>query len=161
MFSPSRLACILVAAAFAACGPSPREIEEAERHLVRARAEIEEIAGLPSPDREPPPLPTVPRVRLSEGREEAFLAGVEARLDLARTALALRLEALEDGGYRARLEEAPPVATAPFEAEKMAYLRLPDGGARLRLTSDRLVAEATERRRPALRTLLAWDLPPL
>lgn len=80
---------------------------------------------------------------------------------LARTAVALRLEALEAGAYPDELEGvALSLGLSPEQADEMAYERRPDGeGARLRLASDRLVTDAPERRRAALRPLLAWDLP--
>ncbi len=75
---------------------------------------------------------------------------------IARASLALRREALEEAGYPSSL--ASPLK---FEAEPVTYARLPGGGALLQLTSERFVTETAGRRRPALRALLAWELPPV
>lgn len=75
---------------------------------------------------------------------------------VARAALVLRREALEETGYPSSLASPPQV-----EVEPVAYARLPGGGALLRLTSDRFVTEAAGRKRPALRALLTWELPPV
>jgi hypothetical protein len=85
---------------------------------------------------------------------------------LARTAVVLRLEALETGAYP---EEVTGVALdlglSPEEAAEMVYERLAEGpggaGARLRMASERVVADAQEQRREAIRPLLTWDLPPV
>lgn len=88
---------------------------------------------------------------------------------LARVAVALRLEALETGAYPDELTSvALDLGLSPEEAEEMVYeprRATPDGreglGARLRLASERVVTNAHEQHREALRPLLTWDLPPV
>jgi hypothetical protein len=85
---------------------------------------------------------------------------------LARTAVVLRLEALETGAYPEELTGvALDLGLSPEEAAEMVYERLAEGpggaGARLRMASERVVADAQEQRREAIRPLLTWDLPPV
>ena len=90
------------------------------------------------------------------------LAGARELTHLARLALALRLDALERGGYAPDLDRiASGLGLTPDEAAELVYERRPGGGARLRLVSDQVVTEAPEAHHEQLRPLLTWDLPPL
>ena len=87
-------------------------------------------------------------------------AGARELTHLAQLALALRLEALERGSYAADLDRiASGLGLTSEETAELAYEHRPDGGARLRLASDRVVTDAPENHHERLRTLLTWDLP--
>jgi len=90
------------------------------------------------------------------------LAGARELTHLARLALALRLDALDRGGYTPELDRiASGLGLTPDEAAELVYERRPGGGARLRLVSDQVVTDAPEAHQEQLRPLLTWDLPPL
>lgn len=55
----------------------------------------------------------------------------------------------------------PELGLTPEQEGELAYERLAEGGARLRLTTDHVVTDAAERHQPRYRHLLTWELPPV
>lgn len=91
------------------------------------------------------------------------LDGGATLTEVARAALALRLEALETGRYPAALDAlAPVLAAARGAVDGLVYE--PPGrtgaGARLRLSGDGVLSEWPESGRASLEPLLVWELPP-
>jgi hypothetical protein len=79
---------------------------------------------------------------------------------LAHVAVGLRLEAAEAGAYPSSAEAvAARLGLTPAQADAIVYELRPDGGARLGLASDRIVADAHALHRELLGHLSAWDLP--
>ncbi len=99
------------------------------------------------------------------------LDGGATLTEVARAALALRLEALETGRYPVALDALPPVLAAargavegleyepPGRTRPGAGAATGAGGARLRLTRDDVLSGWSESGRAGLEPLLVWELP--
>lgn len=91
--------------------------------------------------------------KLTDTRELTRVAGA---------ALALRLEALKVGHYPENLERiATQLGLAQEDLDELVFEHHPDGGATLRLASDRVVADAIHDRRELVAPLVTWSLPPV
>jgi len=87
------------------------------------------------------------------------LDGVARLTEVARVAVALRLEGIEMGGYPATPEDLPAVLSARLDAiEGLEYEWL-DGRVRLRLQSKALLSQWPEARRAWIEPLFFWELP--